>query len=136
MAFFYLGFLFENGTSNGSWVYSSAPTNTTTFFSIHNQTYVIQSDYEMLSAFAKFYQIQVVPGMGDAFNTFFPALLIAVSFLVLTNIVNRILVALHLEAYQFGQEIVSDDQMRDGKRVLERQKKVMVKKHFDFFYTL
>ena len=128
MAFFYLGFIFENGTDNGYWVNSDYNTNTTFFDTTTNQTsYIISEDYEMLSAFAKFYQIQVVPSMGDAFNTFFPGLLIGVSFLVMTNVVNRLLVALHLEAYQFGQEIVTEEQMKDGKRVLERQKKVMVK---------
>jgi len=116
-----LGFLFENGTGyNGDWVNSDVVNVTR----VGNLT--VTTHTEMLSSFSKFYQIQVVPAMGDAFNTFFPAVLISIAFLVLTNVINRILVALRMESYQFGTEIVTPDQLKDGKRVLERQKKVMV----------
>ena len=80
----------------------------------------------MFCAFAEFYRISVVPSMGDAFNTFYPALLLSISFLVLTNLVNRILIALKMEKYQFGAEIITEEQLKEGKRLLERQKKVMV----------
>jgi hypothetical protein len=40
--------------------------------------------------------------MGDL-NTFFPILLLCVSFLTLTNALNRILVFLKAEDLQFGQ---------------------------------
>ena len=123
MAFFYLGWIFENGTNNGDWVYSDAMINST---NIDGNSTQVQSDYEMLSAFANFYQLQLVSGFGDALNTVYPGLLLAISFLVLTNLINRILVLCKLPQYQFGEEFVTDGQLRDGKTKLERQKKMMV----------
>lgn len=128
LAFFYLGFIAENGTQNGDWVDSVVITNVTTVTIINslNVTSYSAESTEMISSFASFYQIQVVPGMGDAFNTFYPGLLISFSFLVAANIINRILTSLKLNDYQFGDEIVTPDQLRDGKRLLEKQKKMMV----------
>jgi hypothetical protein len=78
LAFFYLGWLHENGTRNKT-ADDIAPT-----------------------AFSKFYQLQVIPVMGNSFNTFFPILMIGVSACTATNIINRILVFMKLEDYQFG----------------------------------
>jgi hypothetical protein len=128
LAFFYLGFIAENGTEDGDWLNSVIITNVTSVTIVNSVNVTTFSDEstEMTSAFASFYQIHVVPGMGDAFNTFYPGLLISFSFLVAANIINRILTALKLNDYQFGDEIVTPDQLRDGKRVLEKQKKMMV----------
>lgn len=108
LAFFYLGWIWESGvkyaTEGGDWHYS-------------------EGGVSMPSAFSKFYNIQVLPAMGDAFGTAFPTILFVVSFLVLTNLLNRIFVLCKLEAYQFGQEIVTEEQLKEGKRQLDRNKK-------------
>ena len=77
----------------------------------------------MPSAFSLFYNIQVVTSLGDAFGTAFPSILFVVSFLSLTNLLNRIFVACKMEAYQFGDEIVTEEQLKEGKRQLERHRK-------------
>ena len=112
MAFFYLGWIFENGTNNGEWVYSDV-------------TIAGQPQYEMLSSFAEFYQIQLVSWLSAALNTVFPGIVCVIVFLVVTNLINRLLVLIKLPQYQFGDEIPTDGQLKDGKTKLERQKKMM-----------
>ena len=130
LAFFYLGWLAENGTEDGFWVYwefGHQIVNSTTVYitnstyaintangtnsTVNNMRYVSLFDLAetnvttlnttnvtytpddilytpallMHSAFANFYQLQVIPAMGDAFNTFYPILLLSVMFLVVTN---------------------------------------------------
>lgn len=107
LAFFYLGWIWESGvkyTQGGDWHFS-------------------KGGISMPSAFSKFYNIQVLPVLGDAFGTVFPIILIVVSFLVLTNLLNRIFVYCKLDTYQFGQELVTEEQLKEGKRQLNRNKK-------------
>ena len=110
LAFFYLGWLWENGVS-----YKTSPKLE------YNQAPV--DPVKMPSAFSKFYNIQVLPGLGDAFGTAFPIILFVVTFLSGTNLLNRILVLLKLHAYQFGAEVVTEEQLKEGQRQLERHKK-------------
>jgi hypothetical protein len=94
--FFYLSWISENGTKIGKWTNGS-----------HGET--------MLTAFAEFYQIQVIPVIGspfpltlpdgvsgDRFNLVFPIIIFIVSFLVATNSINRILVMAGMSSMQFG----------------------------------
>ena len=41
----------------------------------------------------------------------------------MTNAFNRILVLLKLDTYQFGAQIVTEEQLREGKRQLQRHRK-------------
>lgn len=84
LAFFYLGWISENGVSTGSWTRSE------------------DGVWSMPSAFTKFYQISVVPVMGDTFGTLFPILLFCVAFLFATNLLNYIFVLCKAPELQFG----------------------------------
>ena len=67
----------------------------------------------------------VVPIIGGNFNTFFPALMICLSFLQLMNLVNRILVFVRLPSLQFGTELVDEGAKHEGIRQLVRHRKQM-----------
>jgi len=138
VAFYYLGWVFENGVEAGDWMNVAsvidlpASSNTSTLsFSSSSLSSATASNTtistEATTAFSQFYQIQVVPFLGDAFNTAFPVLLFITSFFVLINALNRILIFLKLGAFQFGTEIVTEEEMVEGKRQLERHRKAMVR---------
>ena len=50
-------------------------------------------------------------------------LLFCLLLLFVTNFFNRILVLLKLDTYQFGAELVTEEQLREGKRQLQRHRK-------------
>lgn len=50
-------------------------------------------------------------------------LLFCLLFLFVTNFFNRILIMLKLDTYQFGAELVTEEQLREGKRQLQRHRK-------------
>eukprot|EP00602_Paraphysomonas_sp_CaronLab_P001506 CAMPEP_0185028822 /NCGR_PEP_ID=MMETSP1103-20130426/14844_1 /TAXON_ID=36769 /ORGANISM="Paraphysomonas bandaiensis, Strain Caron Lab Isolate" /LENGTH=700 /DNA_ID=CAMNT_0027563365 /DNA_START=809 /DNA_END=2911 /DNA_ORIENTATION=+ len=106
LCFFYLGWIFENGTKTGVWTEG-------------------MDGSTKLTAFARFYQIQVIPVVGDSFNSVFPIIIFCISVLVATNTINRVLVFLKLEKFQFGSEILTEDQLREGRRQLARHKRLM-----------
>jgi hypothetical protein len=118
LAFFYLGWLFENGVRPGSWIYSDEYPSV-----VNGVTTLVTS--KMPVAFIQFYQVDTVPIIGKGFNTTFPILLFAVTALVAINFHNHLMVFLGLSDYQFGTEIISEEQLREGKRQLERHKKMM-----------
>lgn len=134
LAFFYLGWIAENGIREGDWQYNDAPdtnstqligtfnatTNTTTYT---NETIIIDNTIFMPSAFSNFYQLQNVGAIKSTFGTIFPVLFIVALALFVLNAFNRILVLLKLENYQFGEQIVTEEQLREGKRQLLRHKK-------------
>ena len=62
--------------------------------------------------------------MGGSFNTLFPIIMFSVSGLVLFNLFNRVLVLINCGKFQFGAEILSDAQLREGQRQLTRAKSV------------
>jgi len=107
LAFFYLGWLYENGSRTGDWLDNQA-----------------DPPVLMQNAFVQFYQVQVIPGMGD-FTLTFPCILFGVSFLILTQTLNRFLIFIGLPTYQFGNEVVTEEQLREGRRQLDRHKKQM-----------
>mmetsp|Transcript_6631 Transcript_6631/g.11152 ORF Transcript_6631/g.11152 Transcript_6631/m.11152 type:complete len:947 (+) Transcript_6631:145-2985(+) len=108
LAFFYLGWLSENGIKKGSWLYNDAPAGQQIF---------------MPSSFSDFYQLQSVGIIKSTFGTIFPIILFSVLFLFLINAFNRILVLIKWEAYQFGTALVTEEQLREGKRQLQRNKR-------------
>lgn len=116
LVFFYLGWVFENGVKEGEWLDGTAGGT------------VGDDDRGMnriMMSFAQFYQVQVIPVMGGSFNTLFPIIMFTVSGLVLLNLFNRTLVFLKLEKFQFGAEILSEEQLREGQRQLSRHKRTM-----------
>eukprot|EP00595_Chromulina_sp_UTEXLB2642_P000739 CAMPEP_0196763202 /NCGR_PEP_ID=MMETSP1095-20130614/3632_1 /TAXON_ID=96789 ORGANISM="Chromulina nebulosa, Strain UTEXLB2642" /NCGR_SAMPLE_ID=MMETSP1095 /ASSEMBLY_ACC=CAM_ASM_000446 /LENGTH=748 /DNA_ID=CAMNT_0042115913 /DNA_START=674 /DNA_END=2920 /DNA_ORIENTATION=+ len=137
LAFFYLGWIAENGLENGPWTSNNGPTyqiyeNVT--ISVYNnvtQMYMNETISELVtvggpismpSAFSRFYQLQSVRVIKQTFGTIFPIILYCVVGLILPNIMNRVLVFVKLGNYQFGDPIVSDEVLREGKRQLERQR--------------
>lgn len=130
LAFFYLGWISENGLRTGDWTNNNAPDtaiyfnstmiNGTEFITSYN---VSVSAISMPSAFSNFYSIQSIGVVTEIFGTVFPIVLFVVMGLFVINMFNRILVLLKLEAYQFGQPIITEEQLREGKRQLGRHKK-------------
>ena len=107
LAFFYLGWISENGIRAGSWNYNDAPTlyysNTTIINGIPTIVNVTESQtIFMPSAFSKFYQLSNVGPVQEVFGTIFPIVLFIVFALVGLKIFNRILVLLKMDTYQFG----------------------------------
>jgi hypothetical protein len=134
LAFFYLGWISENGIRTGSWLYNDGPMVNTTmiatvFDSLTNTTYqynttVLVSDaINMPSGFSNFYQLQNIKPVQEVFGTVFPIILYIVLGLFVFNIFNRLLVLVKLGNYQFGAEIVTEEQLREGKRQLQRHRK-------------
>ena len=138
LAFFYLGWISENGLTTGDFQRNNAPSNITLthqnqthFDSATNQTYYNQTAKYidkgqrvfMPSSFSNFYQLQSVGIVNRTFGTVFPVLLFCVLFLFVINAFNRILILLKLQDYQFGAAIVTEDQLKEGRRQLERHKK-------------
>lgn len=138
LAFFYLGWMAENGIKAGPWLYNEAPdylvnttfanvttnpiTNVTTT-TYYNGTMWVDGGVFMPSAFSDFYQLQSVGAIKSTFGTIFPVLLFCVLFLFITNAFNRLLVLIKMEEYQFGAPLVTEEQLREGKRQLQRNKK-------------
>ena len=109
LAFFYLGWIAENGLRSGDW--------------LNNQG---EPPIYMENAFVQFYQVSVIPGVGDLSVTF-PIILFSIVFLFVTGLFNRVMVAMDWKKFQIGDEIVTKEQLRDGQRQLERYKSVMVR---------
>lgn len=110
LAFFYLGWIHENQIISGDFENASNGT-------------------PLYTAFSRFYQIQVIPIMGNSFNTLFPILMICVSLLTATNILNRIFVAIKCPRLQFGQTFISEEVLKTGKIKLAEKKKFLLRAH-------
>jgi uncharacterized membrane protein YgcG len=134
LAFFYLGWVSENGIRTGSWLYNEGSMVNTTmiatgFDSLSNTTYqynttvLISGAINMPSGFSNFYQLQNIKPVQEVFGTVFPIVLYIVLGLFVFNIFNRLLVLVKLGNYQFGAEIVTEEQLREGKRQLQRHRK-------------
>lgn len=117
LAFFYLGFIAENGLDDGSWIDSNEPfsynstisyntfTNSTTNSTIsvpYNTTYIGNGPQPMPSAFSHFYQLQSVGVIHNTFGLIFPIMLYIIVGLILPNILNRLFVLLKMPYLQFG----------------------------------
>lgn len=110
LAFFYLGWIHENQIIGGEFENSS-------------------SGESLYTAFSRFYKIQVVPIMGNSFNTFFPILMMCISFLTATNILNRIFVMMKCPGLQFGQTLISEEDLNEGKKKLADRKKQVIRQY-------
>lgn len=131
LAFFYLGWLSENGIKSGPWLDNDGPRyyyNATEIVNgtATNVTMLYDGTIFMPSAFSNFYQLQSVGAIKATFGTVFPILLFCVLFLFVTNAFNRILVLLKCDEYQFGAALVTEEQLREGKRQLQRNKRATV----------
>jgi len=111
LAFFYLGWLSENGVNSTGDFLKSA-----------------NGLYDMPLGFTKIYEIGKVAVLRKCFGTVFPVLLFCLVFVFLFNLWNRLAVYLKLGDFQFGTELVADDVLREGKRQLGRYKKHMERK--------
>lgn len=138
LAFFYLGWISENGIRTGSWLYNDGPmvngtmiattidplTNATVTY---NTTVLVSGAINMPSGFSNFYALQNIQAVQEIFGTVFPIILYIVLGLFVFNIFNRLLVLLKLGNYQFGAEIVTEEVLREGKRQLQRHRKGAVR---------
>lgn len=104
IAFFYLGWLGENGLHSGDYLYGDGQL--------------------MLSAFSHFYQLQSVPIIKGSFGTLFPVFLLILMILIATNLLNLIFVKINMSSMQFGTPVLTDEELAEGKRQLERNKKI------------
>lgn len=180
LAFFYLGWISENGMKSGTWTrsnvvgttYSSVPSLVPTFppSLLPNTTdvptliptmiptdiptampsfvlsptvepmsmvptmeptassYIYQSSIQMPSAFTHFYQLDKVVAIRNSFGTIFPVMLIVLIALFSTNLLNRFLVLVKLGNFQIGTPVVTEEQLKEGKRQLAREKKIVERK--------
>eukprot|EP01038_Epipyxis_sp_PR26KG_P004409 gene4409-6236_t len=140
IAFFYLGWIGENGTNSekGPWLESNPVLSNVTithYYSAYNSTtnmtevltYNTSSlEYvgvPMPCAFSEFYDLKNVKFINDNIGTVFPIMLLIILFLFMTNSFNRILILLKMERYQFGAAFVPLEQLNEGRKRLERDKK-------------
>lgn len=148
LAFFYLGWLAENGIQNGDWTRNKAPgfynssiiyvNDSSTNFTLvaQNVTQYWRNSISMPSAFSNFYQLQSVGIIKQTFGTIFPIMLFCVLFLFLTNAFNRLLVLLKMDKYQFGAALVTEEQLREGRRQLQRTKKATVRHRYHIQWSV
>jgi|SaaInlStandDraft_4_1057021.scaffolds.fasta_scaffold03755_4 hypothetical protein len=106
LAFFYLGWIHENGITYDTFVNS-------------------YSNEKINVVFTKFYEIKMIPVINNVFNIFFPICLICVSILAALNYLNAILIKLRCGNFQFGQETVSDEILEEGKEKMYNRKKML-----------
>lgn len=109
LVFFYLGWLAENGISEGqeNWTFNHAPTGA----------------IQMTSSFANFYQLQQVAFIRRSFGTIYPTILIIFLVMVVTDFYNWLCVRCGANWAQFGIPRVTAEQEREGKRRLVDDKK-------------
>ena len=136
LAFFYLGWIAENGLKFGPWVeYNQQITTnvTITNSTFYNNTFYNSTSYKvvtttntilMLSAFSKFYNIQAVPIIKSLFGTGFPIILFILLPLFLTNSFNRVFIMCKMSSMQFGTPIPTDEELSEGKKQLAKFKKI------------
>ena len=86
LAFFYLGWIAENGVKQGSWMESSSPTIVTV---TPNFVHFNSTNSVLPSSFSNFYSLSNLDVVKNIFGTFFPILLYVLLFLFITNIFNR-----------------------------------------------
>ncbi len=92
---------------------------------LSNNTYIYNYTMQMPSSFSNFYQLQKVRAIKNSFGTLFPVILIVLMFVLFTNILNRFLVMINKGNLQVGAAIVTEDQLKEGKRQLARDKKIV-----------
>lgn len=144
--------IFVNNTN----VTTTTVTNTTTLEYVHHSQTI-----GMPSSFSRFYQIQNVPIIKQSFSTLFPVMLLVLVPLFLSNLFNRLFVCLRMEYLQFGTRkllpftpssptqlllfllvhllvsaIPTDEQLKEGKKQLEKYKKLAVISYCQVFFLI
>jgi hypothetical protein len=117
LAFFYLGWIAENGIKSGDWTkfistnttYINETVRNTTNITAYNDTYVTElvavtetTTYSMLSAFSRFYNLQAVQAVSTSYGTGFPVILFIVIPLFVFNLFNRFFIFMKIPNFQFG----------------------------------
>jgi len=133
LAFFYLTWVSEAGLKDD--VYPILYDNTYWTTSPGDLTIPdVQTDDEQFncvvgihSSFSNFYQMDAVSFVIRAYGVVFPTLLIVMVVLHVSNLFNRVLVYFKLDDYQFGMAIVTEEQLREGRRQLERFKQSTIR---------
>jgi len=105
LAFYYTSLVFESGIFDGTWLEDP-------------------SGVERPAAFAKFYgqALDVVPFIGNHFAVFFPVVILCLSVLQFANVLNRFFVLIRMPQLQFGDPIVEDSLIIEGKKQLTRMR--------------
>ena len=136
LAFFYLAWISEAGLKAGEKQYDHIYQNTfwydqtltnSTVLALSADGQQLDCIYAMDSGFSNFYSMSAVKFVKNVYGVFFPTLLIIIMVLHLTNLFNRILVYFKFDHYQFGAEIVTEEQLREGRRQLERFKQSTIR---------
>ena len=83
----------------------------------------IPTGLKMPSCFSHFYQLDQITALRTTFGTLFPIVLYCVMFLIVTNILNHLLVLIKMGKYQFGAELVTEEQLKEGQKLLEKNKR-------------
>lgn len=106
LIFFYLGWLRENDIIGGDFELDKA-------------------NKQLITIFAKFYQMKAIPIAGNSFNAFFPILMLVISILVTVNYLNKLLVIIHCSGLQFGLDNIEENILERGNLKLHERKKLL-----------
>ena len=128
LCFFYLGWMAENGIEDGQWLMYMKPQNQSVPVIGINGT-VLHNRWEevylpMPPAFTNFYPLGEIPQIKETFGTIYPLLLFFFLFMVLSQAYNRLCVMMKVSSWQFGDPIVSEDQLAEGMKQLGRFRKI------------
>lgn len=97
------------------------PHNRTESVVVPSMSWTSVPDY-MPAAFAKFY---ILPASTHtAFGTIYPAALIIFLLLFITQAYNRLMVCFKMPAYQFGDPVVTKEQLDEGNKNLNKYRKI------------
>jgi hypothetical protein len=132
--------LAESGIKSGEWLYrpqdssqgfqnvtisSFNTTTNSTSSTIILEPITINNDILLKSAFSHFYQMDKIDALKIFFATVFPIVLIIFMGLQITNLLNFILAKCKLDFLQMGTIFVNREQLEEGKKKLERYRKVI-----------
>jgi len=97
------------------------PHNRTETLVVPSMAWTTVPDY-MPAAFAQFY---ILPASTHtAFGTIYPAALIVFLVLFITQAYNRLMVCFKMPAYQFGDPVVTKEQLDEGNKNLNKYRKI------------
>lgn len=128
LIFFYLAWIAENGLNDGPWMHVDVPVllNTNTTDPTDGKMIFVEGTehYYMPPSFAVFYALATIPFIKRTFSSIFPILLFGFLFMILSQMWNRLMVMAKMPTYQFGDPIVSEEQLAEGMKQLARFKKI------------
>lgn len=110
----------QQPTSRPSKIYVPRRYNVTMY---HPVLITIPTGLKMPSCFSHFYQLGQITSLRTTFGTLFPIVLFCVVFLIVTNVLNYLLVLMKMGKYQFGAELVTEEQLKEGQKLLEKNKR-------------